>query len=94
MAETAIGQMGAKTAGVGGGAVAAVALAGAATTVSMRWLGFTVPPDIYEAACQTLVYGFWWTALGAIGLMGGLIGGFFWRRAQRRWGSREKTPTV
>lgn len=85
---------GPKTMGTAIGATAAVAYAGDATTVTMHAIGFTVAPDAFEAACANLVQGGWIGALGAAGLLGGLIGGYLLRKAQARWGAEGNTPTV
>ena len=43
---------------------------------------------------NNLVHGFWFGALGAVGLIGGMVAAYYYRRAERRWGSGGKTPTV
>ena len=86
--------LGPKALGTGGGAIVATALAGDATTVSMKYLGFAVDPSKFEEACNNLVHGFWFGALGAVGLIGGMVAAYYYRRAERRWGSGGKTPPV
>lgn len=91
MAEIPVGP---KAIGTGAGLVAAVNYAPDATTVTLSYLHFAVDPTKFAEAVQSLVNGGWIATLGAVGLLGGLIAGWVWRRAEARFGNGHAAPPV